>query len=503
MNTADDTIAAIATAAGEGGISIVRISGARALPIADALFRGAGPKPSQRPSHVVLHGHITCKDPEGRATPSAFAARRRPAEPRLGGPPASPGEALRAGTPRPTSHHSGHPDVDEVLLVIMRAPHTYTREDVVEIQGHGGQVAARRILRRVLDAGARLAEPGEFTRRAFLNGRLDLLQAEAVLDLVRARSDRAAAAALEQLDGALSAKFNQLYEELLAAAADLEATLDFPEEDVPQAILDTLPARLDSASTQIASLLAMWDEGKLLREGALVVIAGRPNVGKSTMLNALLGMPRAIVSCMPGTTRDTIEEGLVLDGIPVRLVDTAGLRDVACEVEREGVQRAREHIRRADIHIYMIDASQPLAKDDEGHVTLLDPARSVIVLNKTDLGRALTASRLPGYTAVETSLTQGVGVQLVRDALRSKLEADLDLSVPPHAVISERHRRLLLEANATIREARELLAEGRDDFAVLVAERLRTAIESIGQATGRSLDEGLLDAVFSRFCIGK
>jgi len=289
-----DTIAAIATAPGEGAIAIVRLTGPASHAIADHIFKGKGAPPSRRPGQSFLHGSIISTN--GMA--------------------------------------------DEVILLIYRAPHSYTREDAIEIQGHGGFAAAKRILRAVLEAGARMAEPGEFTKRAFLSGRIDLLQAEAVLDLIRARSDRAADAALEQLTGSLSKDFDELYDHTLALAANLEATLDFSEDELPESVMLDVITRRHDVESEFKSLLDSWDEGHLLREGALVVISGKPNVGKSTLLNALVGKDRAIVNPMAGTTRDTIEEQLVISGFMVRIIDTAGLRESPCEIEKEGVSRA-------------------------------------------------------------------------------------------------------------------------------------------------------------------
>ena len=427
------------------------------MKIADAVFECAGQKPSDRTSHVVVHGHVT--------------------------------------------DAAGH--VDEALLVIMRGPHSYTGEDVVEIQGHGGNVAARRILRRVLEAGARMAEPGEFTRRAFLNGKMDLVQAEAVVDLVKARSDRAAAAAVEQLDGGLSRKFNQTYDKLLAVAADIEGTLDFPEDELPASTMAVLTMRVGEALGEVQALLDTWDEGYLLREGASVVISGRPNVGKSTLLNALLGRPRAIVSPIPGTTRDTIEECLVLDGIPLRLVDTAGLRDTQCEVESEGVRRTRAHMDRADLHLYVVDGSQAPTAEDREHLEALRRERSLVILNKSDLGQVARAADFPRFICVTTSLLKEMAANEIRREIARMLEASVDLTVPPHAVISERHRDLLLDTQRELAAAMDILKTNTEDQIVPAIDSIRSAAESLGLITGRSYQEELLDSVFSRFCIGK
>lgn len=457
MSNFDDTIAAIATAPGEGGIAIVRVSGPDALKIADTVFRGAEPKPSERPTHMIVHGYVVDVDAS---------------------------------------------EIDDVLLLIMKSPQSYTVEDVIEFQGHGGNVAAKRILRRVLDAGARMAEPGEFTKRAFINGRIDLVQAEAVLDLVHAGSERAAAAAVEQLEGKLSASFNELYDSLMCVASDLEATLDFPDDELSASALPELSRRLTDTNQRIAKLLSTWDEGHILREGALVVISGKPNVGKSTMMNTLLGRDRAIVSQLPGTTRDTIEERYVLNGIPLRLVDTAGLRETECEVEQEGVRRARAHIQKADLHLYLVDASRPLNDDDTEHLAKLKTEQCVVVLNKSDLGQTVLPKQIQCPTVVSASLITGDGLDNIRHAMIQKLASGINLSVQPHASISERHRRLLVDAQAEVDEALNLINHDSAGI-VLAADRLRAALEQLGMVTGKVYHEELLTSIFSRFCIGK
>ncbi len=450
----NDTIAAIATAPGEAGIAIVRISGPASLELADTLFAGARP-PSLLPPYGFAHGWIKSADQI----------------------------------------------LDEVLLLAMRAPHSYTREDVVEIQCHGGVIQARRILRAVLDAGARPAAPGEFTQRAFLNGRIDLVQAEAVLDLIRAKSDRAASAALEQLDGRLSYLFESIYDGLLAAAADLEATLDFSEDDVAPVVIPEISGRLTALQGQMASILATWEEGHWLREGALVVISGKPNVGKSTLLNRLLGKDRAIVSATPGTTRDIIEETLILDGIPIRLVDTAGLRATACEIEKESVRRARGQIDQADIHLYVMDVSREMDEEDRSNLYGLDPKHSILILNKSDLGEKLQQIGYEGFAIVKSCLISGAGINEIRQAIALKLNV-VSFS-PPHAVISERHRQILLVAKKELDEAVNMLNTRREDIIVLAASQIRMAIESLGQISGKSYYPELLNTIFSKFCVGK
>ncbi len=448
-----DTIAAIATPPGEGGVGIVRLSGPAVWEIADRLFQPLDKTPiSVREHGTFAYGKII--DGNGE-------------------------------------------EIDTGLALIMRAPKSYTREDVLEIQGHGGAVGMRRILRRCLEAGARMAEPGEFTKRAFLNGRIDLLQAEGIFDLIRARSDRAASAALEQMEGKLSSQFNGIYEAFLEVAANLETTLDFVEDELPDDVFSGIADLLDRTFHTLDQLLDTWDEGRLLREGARVVILGRPNAGKSTLLNALLGFDRAIVSSTAGTTRDTIEEGFVLDGIPLRIIDTAGLRETDDEIEAEGVRRAEAHSREAHLSIYMIDASLPLHEDDRLRLEKLDPARHIVLLNKVDLGKQVDVE------GVDASLISGEGVETLKRAMADALEKGADLQAPPHAVISERHRHLLIKSHQEAQQARAFLNQNVEENAVLASEHLRSALEYLGQVTGRQYHEELLDNIFSRFCIGK
>ena len=456
MATQTDTIAAIATAAGAAGISIVRLSGPAALSIADAVFRGPV-RPSDAHSHTFVHGHI----------------------------------APDAG---------GSDDLDEVILLVYRQPRSYTREDVVEIQGHGGRLPSQRILRAVLAQGARPAEPGEFTRRAFLNGRIDLLQAEAVADLIMARSERAAATAMEQLEGRLSTAFGVVYDELMTVAADCEAILDFGDDELPDTVLPNRVLSLRRIVGQLEALLASWEEGHLLRDGARVVIAGRPNVGKSTLLNALLGHDRAIVSEAPGTTRDTIEEELILGGVPLRLTDTAGLRDADCHIEKQGIQRAQASMSRADITIYIIDGSTPLTSEDRTSLQNAAPS-CLVVLNKQDLGTVLNPSDVSPHVAVTTSLKTGSGLDSLKDTLLALLGILPDTA--PHATISERHRQLVQSALNALNEGCSILERSDDADLVPAASLLRQALEQLGEATGAQYTTELLDKIFSRFCIGK
>jgi tRNA modification GTPase len=456
MHSENDTIAAIATAPGQGGIAVVRVSGKKSFALADAVFRGKGPKPSQRPGGTFVRG---------------FA------------------------------HAASGEKMDEVILLVYRRPHSYTREDAVEFQCHGGAVCARRILQALVDAGARPAEPGEFTKRAFLNGRLDLIQAEAVADLVRAGNDRAASAALEQLRGSLTASLTTIYDGLILALSDLEAMLDFPDDETPPIRMEEIVSRLRDTRARTSEMLATWNQGRMLREGAVVAICGQPNVGKSTLLNCLLGTDRAIVTDIPGTTRDTIEEQISIEGFPVRLVDTAGLRDATSPVEAEGVRRATRTMEGADLVLYVVDASRPLDKFDAVTVKELGAERALVILNKCDLGSAVSGSDLGHIHSCRTVAVRGEGVTDIRKEVSWILGL---LQAPENsAMVSERHRALLSPAIADLDEAMELLETCREDLMTPAASLVTSAAESIGRVLGRVHDADLLDAVFKRFCVGK
>ncbi len=448
-------MAAIATAPGAGGISIVRVSGPASLAIADQLFRCRGPAPSARPGGSFVYGHV----------------------------------------------HTDR-DLDEAVLLIYRAPASYTREDVVEFQGHGGNAAARRLLRAVLQAGARPAEPGEFTQRAFLSGRIDLLQAEAVMDLILARSERAAAAAVEQLEGALSTEFNRLYDHLIAVAADLEASLDFEEGELPVSTFETLRVQLDTIRKDLQTLATGWDEGHLLREGAMVVIAGKPNVGKSSLMNALLGKARAIVTDIAGTTRDTLEEQLVINGFPIRLVDTAGIREADCGIEQEGIRRAREQMDRADLTLLVIDSSTPLDEQDNALIAVIQPEKTLVVINKIDCGQFLFGKDFASLRCFSCAVRDGIGVDKLKSAIAEALCLQPS-STAPHAVISERHLNLIREIVLHIEAATHVFENGHEACETLAGADIREAVERLGRITGRHYHAELLDSVFARFCVGK
>ncbi len=450
-----NTIAAITTAPGEAGISVVRISGAGSLSIADKIFRSSGKKPSEMDAGSFQYGHI----------------------------------------------YSDTSDLDEVILLVYHAPHSYTCEDVVEIQGHGGRVSSRRILRAVLQAGAKPAEPGEFTKRAFLNGRIDLIQAEAVLDMIQADTDRAATAAIEQLEGNLSSSFNAIYDRAITASADLTVIMDFDEGELDDNVITDVIKRLSNVKIDAKKLLATWDEGHLLREGAKVVISGQPNVGKSTLLNKLLGNERSIVTHIAGTTRDTIEEELIINGIAIRLIDTAGLRDVDCIVEQQGIERAHNSMQNADLLLYMLDSSKTSDDNDLENLTRSGCDSTIVVVNKVDIMRRIDLKKISNFTIIETSLLNDQGVEEIKAAISSKL--DFSTNAKPHAVISERHYSIVQSFLNELNDVVSMLLQDSETMLVPAASTLHNAIETLGTATGRTYSKDLLDNVFNRFCIGK
>lgn len=454
-----DTIAAIATAPGESAIAIVRLSGPNTYPLADRLFRGTPPLPSARSAGTFFRGQVI--HPET-------------------------GETL-----------------DDALMLLFRAPHSYTGEDAVEIHCHGGSQPARRVLEALFAAGARQAEPGEFTKRAFLNDKLDLTQAEAVLDLIQARSERAARLATAQLDNALGHEIRTLYETLLALCADIEAMLDFPDDELPQSVPQELSARIPPITAGIQALLDTWHEGHLLREGARVVIAGAPNVGKSTLLNLLAGRDRAIVSPHPGTTRDTIEEFITLNGYPMHLIDTAGLRDAPGEIEQEGIRRAHHALSQADLTLCLIDASQPLSQAEIDFISSHDPQKLVVIGTKTDLGVVADPKRLPNHDYLPVSLIFDPPLAQIKSKIVEKVLGDSSKSDHSDVAISGRHQKALVIALDEVKQAQNRLKTGSEADFLPSALHSRAALEQLGHILGLNISEAMLDSVFSRFCVGK
>jgi tRNA modification GTPase len=437
----DQTIAAISTPPGEGALAVVRVSGPSAFRIAARIFS----KPLQ--SGRVQVGRILDD---------------------------------RGGT------------VDEVVVTSFCGPRSYTGEDVIEISGHGGPVVAAAVLKTVLDAGARAAGPGEFTQRAFLNGKLDLTQAEAVMDLIRAQTPLAARAAALQLEGRIGNEARWIADGILSVVAHLEAYIDFPDEDISPEVGAAMLANLSTIRTRSDALLATAPEGRILREGVLLTLCGRPNAGKSSLLNRLAGFERAIVSPIAGTTRDTIEELVNLKGIPFRIVDTAGLRETDDAIEVEGVSRAKRAIDSADVVIRVVDSTQPDSdlpvREDE-----------ILVLNKSDIS---APEQAPGpHDAVRISCLTGDGMDALVNRILRHVRDGHPVSEESHAAINARHQaclqRVVVALDAAITALRDALAP---EF---VAVELRLALEAAGEITGRMDTEDILDRIFGTFCIGK
>jgi len=434
----------------------VRISGRAAIGIADEMFRCPAPRPSDGPDRSLMLGHIV--DARGER-------------------------------------------IDQALLLVMRAPRSYTGEDIVELQFHGGAVLARMVLRRAIECGCRPAEPGEFTRRAFLSGKIDLAQAEAVMDLVRSTSERAVLAAVEQLDGSVSRAVGALYDEALSVVADIEALLDFPEEDLPADSIELNQKRIRSIAVRCDRLVSQWRDSGAIRDGAVVPIVGKTNSGKSSIFNALVGRDRSIVSQYHGTTRDTIEDMIQMDGLYVRLIDTAGLRDSDCEIEAEGVRRSMKAMETATLVLHVVDASRPMDESDLRIFARSAGKSWIVVLNKRDLPHVTDSSSFPGVECVSTAAICDGGVDDLRTAISTRLTK---MVAGDHvAVASERHRLAMETSLAYLRKAADLLDVSREHGLDTASSCLRFALHSMGIITGRSFDTELLDSIFSRFCIGK
>lgn len=451
----DDTIAAIATPLGEGGLAVIRLSGPGALGIADRCFRPGSPvgvMPSAAPSHTIHYGHIA----------------------------------------------EGGRIIDEVLLSVLRAPRTFTREDVVEVSCHGGVLASKLVLEALLASGARLAEPGEFTRRAFLNGRIDLTQAEAVADLIHARTELALTAANEQLAGKLARRIHALRDDLIKILAHVEAHIDFPDEDISPETRTQLLQRLEAAAGFMESLLATAREGQILRRGIRAAIVGQPNTGKSSLLNQLLGHERAIVSPIPGTTRDTVEETASIRGLPVVFVDTAGLRESGDLIEQEGMRRSRESIERAELVLHVLDRSA--SAEDSGAVNF-EGKKRIIILNKCDLPRRLPALESAGAPVVEVSCVSGEGLERLKDLIKETVWSGAIRAEMLEVMINARHQDALKRARSATMETIGALRENLT--LELAALDLRIAVNAVGEIVGQTTTDDLLDSIFSQFCLGK
>ncbi len=451
-----DTIVAIATAPGEGGIGIVRVSGASAERLLNQYFDSAGCDP-QLTSHRLYYGHF---------------------------------------------RHSDGELIDEVMAVIMRAPRSYTREDVVEVHCHGVSVVLRRIVDLLVDAGARLARPGEFTLRAFLNGRIDLTRAEAVIDVIRSRSEAACRVALGQMEGRLSREIFRFRDGISDLLAEVEAGIDFPEEELPLADRQRLIETSSLLEGQMAALLDSFESGRILRDGLSILIFGKPNVGKSSLMNSLLGEARTIVSDIPGTTRDTVEESLLLRGMPLRLIDTAGVRQTHDPVEVQGVQRAQAKVAGVDLVLLVVDGSQTLDEDDCKALQSCDPERTLLVLNKEDLGSCQLPAEFTSLPALSISARSASGIDLLLDGIVNFFSRSTGSEGRETSLLSDRRHResLLLARNALERFRLSLDADHPSEFGAL---ELSEALHALGEITGETAPEDILEKIFTRFCIGK
>ena len=456
----EDTIAAVATAYGEGGIGIIRISGEKALSILEEVFEFAG-ETSQIVNRRMTYGRIVDRENEQI--------------------------------------------IDEVLAVYMKGPKTYTAEDVVEINCHGSMVSLRKTLALVLRKGARLAEPGEFTKRAFLNGRLDLSQAEAVIDIIKAKTDRSFDVAMSQLEGALSLRVTEIRQKLLDLLVDITVNIDYPDEDIEELTYDKIEENILLIGEMIEKLLSTADTGRMIREGIRVAIVGKPNVGKSSLMNSLLRETRAIVTEIPGTTRDTIEEVISIRNIPVYLVDTAGIRETSDEVERLGIERSKAAFNEADFIIFIMDGSSAISDEDREIASYLDGRDSVVLINKNDLERGFTNDDVRELVndpvIIETSLINNEGIEEIENHIEELVYGG-ELSQHDSTMVNNvRHIELLKQSRDSLRDAMEMtLAREALDF---IEVDVRNAYDLLGEITGETVSDDIINEVFARFCLGK
>jgi tRNA modification GTPase len=477
MQALDDTIAAIATATGAAGLAVVRVSGRDALAVGGSVFHGGRPL-TEVASHTLHHGWAMW--------------------------PERPGDGHSAAAPKREQRAL----VDEVVAAVFRAPRSYTREDVVEFSCHGGRLSAQRLLAALLAAGARLARPGEFTLRAFLGGRLDLAQAEAVADLIHAETESARELALSQLAGGLSRTLDELSECITECLSEVEARVDFAEDvggiEVPDSVIETIA----SADAALVSMLEGAAYARAVREGVRLPIVGRPNVGKSSLFNALLGEERAIVTPAPGTTRDRVTEAIEVAGVRVTLSDTAGMRAAPEPIEAIGIRQTEAALSESRFVLWAVDGSAALADEDRAIGSRLAGKCVLVALNKRDLGAAVDEREIAGmlngatlWRAVPVSAARGQGMDAIRSALEQLLGAGRDGDGLGGAVGNARHAEALTRARAALARA---AAAGRDGApGEIVALELRESLAAIGEVTGKSIGDDLLDRIFQRFCIGK
>lgn len=458
----DDTITAIATAPGEAGISIIRISGPESINVLDRIFKSKkGISIKEYEQRKIVYGHIV--DNERSKV------------------------------------------LDEVLVVYMKAPYTYTKEDIVEINCHGGIVPTRNILELVLRNGVRIAEPGEFTKRAFLNGRIDLAQAEAVMDLISAKTDKGFDVALSQLEGSISRNVKKLRDSILETLAHLHVSIDYTEEDIQEITYPQLLSNMKSIKGEIKKLLDTSETGKILREGLNTVIIGKPNVGKSSLLNALLRESRAIVTDVPGTTRDVIEEYLSVKGVPLKIVDTAGIRDTEDMVEKIGVERSKEFFNKADLIVLVLDASETLTKEDMEIIKHIKQRKAIVLLNKTDLPQNIDEKKLkellPKQKIIKISILEEKGLDEIEEEIVNMVYVGNVKSRDSSFITNVRHKNSLEKALKSILDGIE--ATEKNLPYDLIEVDIKDCYDYLGEITGDTVDDDIVDKIFSNFCLGK
>lgn len=460
QTTEYDTIAAISTPPGEGAISIVRMSGEESLEVIAKIFKGKNLQDVQ--SHTINYGHIV--DPETNE------------------------------------------EIDEVMVSVMRGPKTFTREDIIEINCHGGIVPTNKILQLLLQNGARLAEPGEFTKRAFLHGRIDLTQAESVMDLIRAKTDRSMKVALNQLDGNLSKLIKNLRQDILDTLAQVEVNIDYPEyDDVETMTTKILKEKATEVKAQIEELLRTANQGKIMRDGLATAIVGRPNVGKSSLLNYLLHEDKAIVTDVAGTTRDVIEEYVNIRDVPLKLVDTAGIRDTEDKVEKIGVERSRKAIEKADLVMVLLNASEALTSEDRRLLELTQDKKRIVILNKTDLPRKIDMAEVKQLVGSEellsTSVLKNDGLDELEEQIAKMFFNGIENSQTTVMLTNSRHIALLHQAKDSLQSVLDGIESGMP--VDLCQIDMTDAWDDLGEITGDSYQDELLDQLFSQFCLGK
>lgn len=455
----EDTIAAIATAPGEGGIGIIRISGENSKSVLEKIFVPANQASLE--NRKMAYGNIV----------------------------------------DPTTEKI----VDEVLCVYMKSPKTYTMEDVVEINCHGGMVPLRKTLELVLSNGARIAEPGEFTKRAFLNGRLDLSQAEAVIDLIKAKTDRTFDVALNQLEGVFSGTIKEIRKKLVDILVNLTVNIDYPDEDIEQITYEKLGLDLSNVLDDIEKLLSSADTGRIIREGLAVSIIGKPNVGKSSLMNSLLKETRAIVTEIPGTTRDTIEENISIKGIPVKLTDTAGIRETSDVIEKIGIEKSKESFNQADLVIFILDSSRELEDEDLEIMDLINPEKTIILLNKIDLIQKIKKEeileKMPGVTLIETSMAKRMGIDEIEKKIVDLVYGGKISQNNNVMVTNVRHKDILEKSRQSISDAINMV--NLHEALEFIEIDVNSAYESLGEIIGETVQDDIINEVFARFCLGK